>query len=522
MPSSSKVKILDNEGLGKARFSEAVPEAVSGDGREGRLRPITKLWLALVLPRFALEVLQRGTAAPAPAAIMTGSPGKAVILVCNRAADQAGIRPGQKVPAALSLWSELKLLARDTEAEARSLTGLCAWAEQFTPIVNPVPPIADAPAGLRLEIGASLTLFGGASPLATQIQESLSGLGYSHSVATAPNPSAAWLLALTASNTRITDRRQLAAALSPLPLAVLGMTEKALTRLHGIGVRNLGQCRQLPRGGLARRLGPELLDQLDRAFGDRPDPVELHTPADEFKRQLFLPGEVGEREALLFAVRRLLQELGGQLSARAKAVQGLVLRLTHVVGPDTRVDLALSHPSLDMRECLALLAVRLESIVLDRPVVEIGVEIDHTARADLPQMDLFESKLAPDEQWRQVVQRLQVKLGAKSVTALHVEPDYRPERAWGYGHGEDIEACAQKRPLWLLEAPQRLSSKAGRPLLKGALSIVSGPERIESGWWDGNDVRRDYFIVENGTGQRFWVYHGPSHPRRWYLHGIFA
>ncbi len=481
-----------------------------------------RLWLALVLPRFALEALLRGASVSAPAAMITGPPGKAVILVCDRSAGLAGVRPGMKVGAALSLIPELKLIAREIDVEGRSLVGLCAWAEQFSPVINPVPPADDAVAGLRLEIGAGLVLFGGVSPMVARIRGSLAELGYSHYVAVAPNPSAAWLLALADSSTPVMNDRQLPPALCPLSLDVLGAGEKVLARLRSIGVRNLGQCRQLPRGGLARRLGPELLDRLDRAFGLRPDPVELYTPADEFSRRLYLPGEVGEREALLFAAKRLLRELGGQLAARDQAVQGLILRLTHVVGPDTRVDLVLSHPSLDMRECLALLAVRLEGVSLDRPVVEIGVEIDHAPRADRAQMDLFEAKVTPDEQWRQVLQRLRVKLGGKSVNTLHVEPDYRPERAWGYGHGDNLEDCTQNRPLWLLEAPECLPSKAGRPVLSGALTIVSGPERIESGWWDGHEVRRDYFIVENGLGQRFWVYHGPNRPRRWYLHGIFA
>jgi len=71
------------------------------------------------------------------------------------------------------------------------------------------------------------------------------------------------------------------------------------------------------------------------------------------------------------------------------------------------------------------------------------------------------------------------------------------------------------RPGWLLPRP--------RPLLDPHLRIVSGPERIESGWWDEGDIRRDYYVIETGQGQRGWAYtsaDGRGGP--WMLHGWFS
>mgnify|MGYP000057601428 FL=1 len=49
---------------------------------------------------------------------------------------------------------------------------------------------------------------------------------------------------------------------------------------------------------------------------------------------------------------------------------------------------------------------------------------------------------------------------------------------------------------WLLEAPRPLPEKNAVPLHEdGPLTLLAGPERIESGWWDGGDVKRDYFIA---------------------------
>jgi protein ImuB len=74
------------------------------------------------------------------------------------------------------------------------------------------------------------------------------------------------------------------------------------------------------------------------------------------------------------------------------------------------------------------------------------------------------------------------------------------------------------RPVWLLDAPLPLD---------GGLLLEQGPERIESGWWDGNGVARDYYIARQvGTaarvpGARLWVFQ-ERHSKRWYLHGVFA
>jgi len=47
-----------------------------------------------------------------------------------------------------------------------------------------------------------------------------------------------------------------------------------------------------------------------------------------------------------------------------------------------------------------------------------------------------------------------------------------------------------------------------------------GPERIETGWWRGLSVCRDYWRVETETRQHFWVYRD-LRSKQWFLHGEF-
>ena len=68
-------------------------------------------------------------------------------------------------------------------------------------------------------------------------------------------------------------------------------------------------------------------------------------------------------------------------------------------------------------------------------------------------------------------------------------------------------------------------SRWGRGSPPGPGCCTTGPERIESGWWDGNDVRRDYFVAESPSGERVWIYRDGRHgfgDGEWFVHGLFA
>jgi len=52
------------------------------------------------------------------------------------------------------------------------------------------------------------------------------------------------------------------------------------------------------------------------------------------------------------------------------------------------------------------------------------------------------------------------------------------------------------------------------------VSAFAGPERIESGWWDGPTERRDYFRVVLSTGDWWWIYRDLQR-KQWFLHGCF-
>ena len=124
-----------------------------------------------------------------------------------------------------------------------------------------------------------------------------------------------------------------------------------------------------------------------------------------------------------------------------------------------------------------------------------------------------------------LLDRLRARLGESAVSGLCLVPEHRPEAAVRRVvpqtalSRQPISLPSAPRPLWLLDQPEPLALRARLPWYHGNLTLESGPERIESGWWDGGDVRRDYYVAATEAGVRLWIY---CTNRRWFLHGVFA
>jgi protein ImuB len=139
---------------------------------------------------------------------------------------------------------------------------------------------------------------------------------------------------------------------------------------------------------------------------------------------------------------------------------------------------------------------------------------------------------APAGEMPALVEHLRARLGVGAVYGIDHVPEHRPENAWCVAEplltrnpSQTHTGCTDapfRRPLWLLGEPQELESQRGRPRLHGTIELLAGPERIESGWWDGADVRRDYYCAKGVNGTHVWIYRECTGARRWFLHGIFG
>ncbi|MGA8049493.1 MAG: DNA polymerase Y family protein [Burkholderiales bacterium] len=477
------------------------------------------LWVALRFPSLALEALSRDRAphelAGVPWVIADGRE----VLACNAQAEALGVRSGMGLAAAWAFAPRLRVRPREQAAEHEALEGIAAWACRFTPYVSLEPP-----QGVLMEIEGSLRLFHGLAPLIGRIRSSLEEMGFRAMLAAAPTVRGAWWLASAGSEQLITDAALLETALAALPVSVACPGRDALDLLRGIGVTTMGELLALPREGVGRRLGRALLEGWERASGRAPEPRTLFVPPARFAAKLELHGEVEHAEGVLFAARRLLVQLEGLLTARQAGVRRFVLTLLHRAAPASVVEVGLVSPSRDIDRLLRLLREKLSTVVLIEPVEAIRIEAADFEPLHGYTAELFRGARTEREDWARLLERLRARLGGDAVHGIGLQAEHRPERAWR-ALGADAqppggETRTGARPLWLIEPPRRLKESGGVPHDGGRLELLSGPERIESGWWDGGEIARDYFIARTSSSALLWIYRERS--GSWYLHGLFA
>jgi protein ImuB len=334
-----------------------------------------------------------------------------------------------------------------------------------------------------------------------------------------------------------------------LPIASLEWDAATSETLRALGLATIGDLLRLPREAFAQRFGSERLDDLDRVLGVRADPQPLFVPPARFTARIELPADLGETAQLMFPARRLLASLEGFLRGRNAGATELVFTATHsarrgVETAPTTVTLALAAPERDAQRLAALLEERLARVTLPAPALTLALKVERLH----PFAALNASLLPPAAQggehgtdWLQLAETLHARLGSERVFQLQAVDDHRPECAWravplAVDGSEDFTSAlpSQPRPLLLLPTPQPLAAHGEQPLLpprREPLTLVTGPERIECGWWDAGSpaagsparaVHRDYFVASNARGQWLWIYRELAAPRGWFLHGLFA
>ena len=488
------------------------------------------LWVALWLPDLPLEVYARasrdGDASP-PFAVTSGG-SRPEIVVANAAARAAGVKRGQPVAGALALVPAIALQERDPAAEAAALEAVATFALAFTPMASLAPPRA-----VLAEIAGSRKLFGGLPPIVDALVRGLDARGHRSRVAMAPTPLAALALARMRRSAPVLDPRALASALADLPLATLDVDPRPLATLAAAGVRTVGAADALPRDGLARRFGDALGGALDRAHGRRPDPRAPWTPPPRYEQRLALPAPAHDAAALGFAAHRLAQDLASWLHARGLGVQRFELALAHerwqharIGVPATTIVVPFATPARAIGHLSTVLAERLARLALPAPVEALALATLETAPLAGRPVSLLPGDEG-DAPAVPLVDRLRARLGDDAVVSYAIHDEHRPEHAISES-GTAAPAPASRpalpdapRPLWLLSEPAPL----GDAIAQAPWVLHDGPERIESGWWDGHDVRRDYYVAETPQGARAWIFR--DHRRgtddgEWWLHGWFA
>ena len=446
-----------------------------------------------------------------------------------------GLVPGLALADARARVPELAAFPHDPAADRALLRWLVEACERYTPTVA-----ADGEDALALDLTGCLEERGQtAEALAGDLSARLARRGLRSTLAHAATPDAALALARFGGDD-----------VGKLPVAALDLgadTHLALTRA---GLRTIGDLSARPRAPLAARFGRELPVRLARLLGEEDRRVAPHrAPPAVWAEQRFAE-PMATVTPLLEVIERLARSLERQLAGRGAGGRRFDAALFRTDGHVARLTVACGQPLRDPPAIRALFAERLESLA-DPLDPGFGYDMVRLAAPLVERLDQKQSDLAGDSAAQAdlapLIDRLTIRFGPRSVSRFRPRDEHLPEyaamrappQAKRFSWPQPEAGEPPLRPLFLYDPPQRVSVIAevpdGPPRRfgwRGSQHRVvrhEGPERIAYPWWkhpEGHGPTRDYYRVEDETGQRFWLFrHGlyseSEHPH-WYIHGLFA
>ncbi|HOB67453.1 DNA polymerase Y family protein [Ottowia sp.] len=451
------------------------------------------------------------------------------------------------------------------------------WALQFT------PHVAWVDEALLLEVSGSLRLWGGPRALLRRIHESNPAL-----VDVESSQAAIGIIALAMLRQRMQGRPLPARRPAALPLATLTAARPHVALLSRLGLRTWGDVHALPRAPMVRRFGPDLRRALDIAWGLAPESYLWLTLPDRFDQSLELPARVEDAPALLWAASRLLASLQVWLRARQQGVLAFELAWTldlkrldgRELPPTQSLVIRTAEAQQAMAHLRRLLAERLARTPMLAPATWLRLRSLDTAPWGAPSVSFLPEDQRTGDPLHVFIERVGARLGPASVQTPTLRADHRPECMQGWRPAQKAlpSVAARQRqqapakpsrkrgelpvlasskadtpqshdthlpdalaPTWLLREPLPLELQAdGQPCHGGPLRLLTGPRRVEAGWWpqapdqaqhdSPRPAARDYYIAQNPAAELLWIYreratsarHGAGAQPRWFLQGLYA
>jgi len=466
-------------------------------------------WLYLYFPSLQLDSLLHQQAYHQACVLVH----KNKVVQANPEARQLGIKIGAGLAQAALLCAQLKVIAYDSKQEQRLLAQLARRLYQTSATLY-----LDPPQGLLLQTSDMLRLYDGLPRYWQQLQQPLMERGLHYHYASAHSPLAAQVLARAGNDRLLEHQHEATALLGQLPIHGAGLEPKLALQLERLGLNTLGQAQALPRSALGQRLGQTLVTYLQQLDTHSAPKRPAYRPAEHFRQRLELLYEIEQSTALRFPLKRLLADLEAFLEPRQLQVAGLSLGLEYREGNAKRLHIGCSDGEYRGDTWLALCMLKLEQLQLQAPIIAISLN----TKGQMPWAPLSAQLFEPPGgklTTGQLISRLQNKLGDHAVQQVYLRDDHRPERSFYQGpphsHYQTQAATTALRPSLLFTLPQALGHKPNHQWC-----ILSGPERIQSGWWDNVSICRDYFIARNPIGQVCWLFRTPR--EEWFLHGYFS
>jgi len=467
------------------------------------------------------------------------------VVAANAEARAMGVCDGDTLSHVRARFPAMVVGDADPAEDAAGLLRILRAAQRrYSPLVA-----LDPPDGLWIEVTGASHLWGGEAAMLAAMAGWLEKRGIAARAAVAGTAGAAHALARYGQAGLHVLQGDTGDALRLLPAEALRLTAGEAAALQQIGLSTIGELMRAPRGALGRRYGLSVLRRLSQALGEIAEPLAWQPIIEPLSVRLGFLEPTASPDALHGAIARLVPLLCERLAFAGRGVRRLDLLFERVDGSVAAVRAGSSRPSRDAAHLSGLL-----TLLVERIDPGFGVE---GARLCCP----LSAPLGPEQAaagWRGpvngvegadpariagLIDRLTARLGDGAVwQAVPLASDL-PERSFarvpaleGAGAGWPQRLA---RPTRLLDPPEPVQAIAMLPDRAPAVFVwrgrrhrvraADGPERVYGEWWkaagEAAEVR-DYFIVEDEEGQRFWLFrtgdgeNGDTGGMEWKIQGL--
>lgn len=431
------------------------------------------------------------------------------VVQCNPAATEQGIELGMGLGSASALCHQLQVHPYDAEAEQQAILNIAQWLYMVTSDICLYPP-----QGILLKITNMLSLYGGIETYWQRVSEHLAQLDIHYQFSSGFSPFSAMLLAKSGHSLLTTDKARIIDAIKPFPLTATELESSKVEKLQRVGVDTLSALLDLPIQEVARRFDIDLVNYLGRLMGQFKHPIDFYHPPEHFESYQELLFDIENIQWLERPLTTLLDKLELFLTLRNQVGYELELILHQRDKDEGSVRFYSASGDYQSVRWQKLCQLTMESLKLDAPVQGLTLRLIRSGELESNSADLFQG-FQGEQTDLELIGLLQAKLGKEAVRKVACSHDPRPEKSTLLCDPASLIPKKlpnhKLRPNFMLAIPEPLSEK---------VSLMQGPERFVTGWWDGEEMTRDYFIAQSSQGRWLWVFRNQE--MQWFTHGLFS
>lgn len=499
---------------------------------------MAKRFLSIWIPRLTTDwlLVRYPELRDVPLVLTAKTRGRVIITATTADAERQGINAGMAAADAKAIVPGLKVIDEIPGQDAKLLNAIGEWCIRFTPVVA-----VDMPDGLILAISGCAHLWGGEEKYMEDIAMKLRNRGYETRMAIADTIGMAWATARFSENKTIEPGRHQEALLS-LPPAALRLDPIILQRLHKLGFRKVESFIGMKRSVLRRRFGEGLLKRLDEALGMENEVIVPIQPIAPYEKRLPCLDPIRTAPGIEIAVRKLLESLCKQLQQEGKGIRTAIFKCYRIDGKTVQVEIGTNRASVNVQHLFKLFELKIPGIEPALGIELFVLEASKTDDLSAEQESIWKTDGCNLEDMRvaELLDRIASKVGTQPIRRYLPQEHHWPERsikatssllekpmtAWRTDSPRPVQLLAKPEPIEVMVRipdypPVHFIHNKTLHVIKKA----DGPERIEREWWLEAGAHRDYYVVEDEEGKRYWLFrsgHYADGKAEWFIHGFFA